>query len=147
MKPKFRTHWDPIDEQGEDYTGKVSITEPGRSESLQHLVERLTHKPNATSKDVTMYALQTGQNFEDPTTLSDEELDQRFDATVVKGDNMDAAEALANAIADLASAQSVAGATTSAEQATLKERATIEENAPAEQVPGGRQAANENASD
>lgn len=141
--PKFRTHWDPIPQDAESYIDEVSITEPGRSESLQHLVERLTHRPNATMRDISNYIMATGQNFEDPTQMSDDEMSDRLERAVVKGDNMDAAETLANAVEDLAFARSGVVVPNEKEQAM---RVTTSENTATEQVPGERRSPNEGAS-
>lgn len=106
--PKFRTRWNCHIDDGETFEPGSSLTQPGQSESLLHIVQRLTRKPEPTMRDLYVIAKETGQEFEDPTTLSDEELDERMERIVGLGDDVDAAEALLSAQNDLFEAQTVA---------------------------------------
>lgn len=142
-KRRFRTKYDPLDNPHyETFDPAENLTEPGRSESLQHLVERLTHKPAATMRQMTAYAIQTSQDFEDPSQLTDDQIDDKLEQAVVPGDNIDAAEALAEAAVDFSNAQAEAVAERSKKRAT-QEQATKQANADASAVPGvsGQQSA------
>lgn len=107
---KFRTKYDGVIDDARSFEAGTSVCQPGRSEPVQHIVQRLTRKPNPTSRDLYVLAHQTGQAFEDPTFLSDDELDDRMERIVAQGDNIDAAEALLDAQADLAQSELLARA-------------------------------------
>lgn len=138
---KFRTKYNCIvNDDAERFEPGTSLCQPGRSESVQHIVQRLTRKPNPTMRDLHVVAIATGQAFEDPTTLSDDELQDRLDRVVAQGDNIDAAEALLDAQADLAQlellardgAQSVSGSEAKRESQT---KAKLNETQTVEQTP------------
>ena len=106
---KFRTKYNCIvNDDAEHFEPGTSLCQPGRSESVKHIVQRLTRKPNPTMRDLLAVAVATGQAFEDPTTLSDDQLQDRLDRVVAQGDDIDAAEALLDAQADLAQSELLA---------------------------------------
>lgn len=132
---KFRTRYNCFIDDCE-HPDPISVVEPGRAESLDHLVQRLTGKPNPTARDLSYLAIKQGSDeFEDPTKLSEDELDERLERAVALGDRISAEQALADAVTDLSNAQVEAGAKQSAKQAT-QERVTSDANATAETVPG-----------
>lgn len=104
----FNTRYNRKKDVGESYEPDSSLTQPGQSESLLHIVQRLTRQPDPTMRDLYVVAKATGQEFEDPSSMSDDELDERMERVVAPGDNMDVAEALLNAQSDLLNAQKVA---------------------------------------
>lgn len=106
--PKFRTKWNCVINDGETFEPGTSLVQPGQSESLEHIVQRLTRKPNPTMRDLYILAKETGQAFEDPTQMTDEQLQDRLDRVVAPGDNIDAAEALLSAQNDFFEAQTAA---------------------------------------
>lgn len=105
---KFRTKYKGVIDDGRSFSPGTSVCQPGRSESVQHIVQRLTRKPNPTSRDLYIIARETGQAFEDPTSLSDDQLQDRLDRVVAQGDQIDAAEALLDAQVDLAQSELLA---------------------------------------
>lgn len=134
-KVAFRTRYNCFIDDAEQ-PDPVSVVEPGRAESLDHLVQRLTGKQNPTMRDLSYLAIKRGSDeFEDPTQMSAEEIDERMERVVAIGDRISAEQALADAVQDLSNAQVEAGAKQSAKQAT-QERATSDANATAETVPG-----------
>lgn len=104
----FRTKYSGVVDDARSFEPGTSVCQPGRSESVQHIVQRLTRKPNPTSRDLYVISQQTGQAFEDPSKLTDAELDDRFERVVTQADQIDAAEALLDAQADLAQSELLA---------------------------------------
>lgn len=135
---KFRTKYKGVIDDARSFEPGTSLCQPGRSESVQHIVQRLTRKPNPTMRDLYVVSQATGQSFEDPTKLSDDQLQDRLDRVVAQGDHIDAAEALLDAQADLAQlellardgAQSVRGSESSenAVKAKTNETQTVEQS-------------------
>lgn len=134
--PVFYTKYNAPKPKGEDYTGTVSLCQPGRSESIEHLVQRLTRKPNPTAKDLLMIS----PEVENASELSDQQIDERlmqadFDGAD-KADLQDALQAASEALEaarvaaqNSAKEQSEASATTSGDKA-----ATASGASPAEAV-------------
>lgn len=92
---KFRTRYNCFIDDCE-HPDPVSVVEPGRAESLDHLVQRLTAKPNPTMRDLNYLAIkqQGSAEFEDPTEMTQAEIDERMERVVAVGDKIDAEEAL-----------------------------------------------------
>lgn len=89
----FRTKYNCVINDGETFEEGTSKVQPGRSEGLQHLVCRLTRKPNPTSLDI----LRVSPDIEDVVSLSPEQIDERFEQVVSLGDKIDAQDALLDA--------------------------------------------------
>lgn len=126
--PKFRTKWNCVINDGETFVPNTSLFEPGQSESIEHIVQRLTRKAKPTMRDLYVVAQATGQSFEDPTTLSDIDLDDRMERVVAQGDNIDAAEAMLDAQADLEYAQTAAASEVAAKAQREQQQSAASED-------------------
>lgn len=89
----FRTKYNCVVNDGETFEAGTSKVQPGRSESLQHLVRRLTRKPNPTSLDI----LKVSPDIENVVALTPEQIDEKFEQVLSLGDKIDALDALLDA--------------------------------------------------
>lgn len=129
-KIEFKTHYTDHDDDGEYFEPDTSLVQPGRSESIEHLVQRLTRKPDPTARDV----MNMITPFEQADQLSDQDVEDRLSNAETLADKIDLQEATLEAEAELYAAQanakeqSVANATTNEPTAATAQAPNAEGN-------------------